>query len=318
MINLTAYDTSACKNIILKDITNDLTKAVIVDEIKKEEHSSVRSDLAFTYYIVEGGNTSSDAIKYFHHPMLFNNNTKDNNGQHVKEFAIDARSYGAWHKPSEAFIIRNTSGYEFELQRTVLNQMWYKERPETLRDISHIPAQIYVTLISECVGKRYALDPREQAIISILSGYFYCGLFTDSDHFDEAEYSKILSYVAKATRLPITQVEEYLETLDKVVIKDLSSLCETIVSATNSMALKDFNIGMLFALTTSTWFGNNAKEVLAVGLEHIPTWLVIVYNSLEEATFKRSILAKVSSRFNKNDEQFVKSYRTIVEGINPF
>lgn len=318
MINLTAYDTSACKNFVLKEVVDALTKALIVNELKVEEHASIRSDLAFNYYIVTGGNPSSDNVKYFNHPLMIDDGSNNGRNLSKKVFVLDARSYGTWHKPSESFVIRNTSGYDFEVNRLILNQLWYKERPEILRDISHVPAQVYSTLISECVGKRFALDPREQSIVAILSSYFYCCLFTEMSSFEEDEYVKILSYVAKVSRLQYSVVEETLDFLNRTVIHDLEKLCGYIKEATESIALKDLNVGVLFALTTSTWFGNNAKETLAVGLEHIPTWLTIVYSSLEETTFKRSVLSKISIRFNKTSDSFIKSFKTIIEGKKPF
>ena len=60
----------------------------------------------------------------------------------------------------------------------------------------------------------------------------------------------------------------------------------------------------------NTWFGANAKEILAVALEHPPTWLSLVYIALKERSYKNTSLAKIALRYalNKGGNDFIRSF----------
>ena len=82
------------------------------------------------------------------------------------------------------------------------------------------------------------------------------------------------------------------------------------------MALENFNLGTLFAVTASTWFGSNSRETIMVGLEHIPTWLTIISSSLGNAVYKRSTLAKIAQKYDKGNlgKSFQRSLETLMGG----
>ena len=64
-----------------------------------------------------------------------------------------------------------------------------------------------------------------------------------------------------------------------------------------------------------SWFGSNAKEILAVALEHPPTWYAIVFSSLEERTYKNSMIARVAERFGKGGAwvDFKNAYSELIK-----
>lgn len=314
----TAYETSACSGYKTSEVLDKLTHANISSSLINIKHKSTRSDLTFTYSLLCGGDSTADSVHFFNHPILFNDGGKDDKMQHTKQLAIDVRNYGKWYQPTETFVVRNNVEYSWNINRLILNQFWLYEKTETLRDISTIPAGVYSSLLSECVARRFSLDPAEQASVSILSCYFYYSCFTNNKHFDEMEYNRLVSSIARVTKVPAEKIFDVLDFLEKTTITDLSQLCDRIKESVQNTALTDLNIGTLFAITCSTWYGNNAKEVLAVGLEHPPTWLMIVFASLTESTYKKSVLSKISDRYARGDavNSFVKSLNTILNGIN--
>lgn len=313
----TAYDTSACSGFRVKDTEDKLTKGLYSNafhsaSIQLNEHTE-----AFQLHLLEGGNSSADVIPFFNHPLPIKGFSKDaETGLAVREFVVDVRNFGKWYAPNEQFIVRNQPEYAWNIKRALLNQMWVNERVELLRDISTIPAAVYAALMSECIARRFALDAGEQATISVLACYFYFGLFTDDKEYDEFEKNKVAGNIARITRIPAEKVFEIIDGLR--ILSSLEDFCNACKEKTGSVSLNDFNIGVLIAICSGNWFGTNARENLAVGLEHIPTWIMIVAASLDEATFKRSVLAKVSARYDKNNagDNFIKSLNVILGGAN--
>jgi hypothetical protein len=73
----------------------------------------------------------------------------------------------------------------------------------------------------------------------------------------------------------------------------------------------------LITILKSSWFGNNAAELLAVSLEHPPTWVSLVYTSLSERSFKNANLSKIVERYGKNnaDNEFTRSFVSLVDSV---
>lgn len=304
----TAYDTVGAAGYRLKEIEDKLKVGHVSRSFSHKEFKLSNFDETFQLEMIEGGNMNADNIPYFNHPVF----VRDPDSKRMIGY-VDARNYGKWYQPQMTFIIRNHPEYNWHLLRGILNHIWLQERVELLRDVSTLPAGVYAALFSESITRKYALDPNEQAIISVVACYFYYSLFTDDKTFDEMEFNKITGKIAQITKVPATKVFEILDEVHP--IHGLEALCEVIKEKTKSVRLVEFNVGVLLAIISGNWYGTNARENLAVALEHIPTWLLICYASINEATFKRSIIAKLVERFAKGNagSTFVKSMNNILD-----
>ncbi len=303
----TAYDATACSGYRIKETTDKLKVAMLNSSLRSVNVKLTNYDSAFILNLVEGGNSTADVIPYFNHPIVFNNT------EEPLSVLVDVRNFGKWYAPQSKFMVRNDPEYSWNIMRAALNYMWVNERIEILRDVSLLPASAYAALISECVSRKYALDTGEQIIIAVVSCFYYYCLFTDDKDFNESDLNKISANISRATKIPATKVFDIIE--DMKVLNSLDEMCEAFKMKTKSIRLEDFNVGVLLAVVSGNWFGNNARENLAVGLEHIPTWLMICYASLNEATFKRSVLAKLVERFAKGGigDNFIKSIDSILD-----
>ena len=301
----TAYDTTACSGYRTKETIEKLKIANLNNSLKVTDIKLSNFEDTFKLKLVEGGNSTADTIPYFNHPII---NSDDN-----LSILIDVRNFGKWYSPQSKFIVRNNPEYSWNIMRGALNYIWINERIELLRDVSIVPASVYAALISECVSRKYALDSAEQITIAVVACFYYNCLFTNEKEFNENDLNKLIGNIARATKVPAGKVGDIVS--DMKVLNSLDEMCEAFKEKTKSIRLDDFNVGVLLAIVSGNWFGTNARENLAVGLEHIPTWLMICYASLNEATFKRSVLAKLVERFGKGDNgsNFIKSVDTILD-----
>lgn len=230
---------------------------------------------------------ATDNIEFFLHP-LYTEGT----------LYVDVRNYTRKsNDQSEGSSVRNKPEYDWTMNRAVLNKIWLDARYSSLRDISALPAKLFSSLLSETISRKYALDPAEQIHIAVLSAFFYYGLFRSDHDIDELEHQRFVKNIHQATAVPANKVAELIA--DLAVIDNLVDFCKVIVQRTQSVQLQDFNVGILVAIVGPTWFGTNARENISVGLEHPPTWIAICNACVNDATFKRSSLAKLTERLNK-------------------
>lgn len=311
----TAYDTSVCSGFRMQEVSEKLKAGVYSGAFRQLSVLLKNTDQTVMLYLLQGGNSSADVVPYFNHPFPVKGDQKDHHtGEANINFAVDVRHFGKYNAPNETFVVRNRSEYMWNIRRALLNQLWRTERAEIFRDISTIPAAVYSSLISESIARRFALDPSEQAIIAVVACYYYHCLFSDEKEFDEFTLNKIVGTIARVTRVPADKVFSIVDGMR--VLTSLDDLCQACREKTASIRLEDFNLGVLVAVCSGTWFGTNARENLAVGLEHVPTWLMIVMASLNDATFKRSVLSKIVVRYDKGGAgaSFIKSMEVLMGG----
>ena len=84
--------------------------------------------------------------------------------------------------------------------------------------------------------------------------------------------------------------------------------------ASGNSRLESLNSGILITILGNTWYSINAKELIAVGLEHVPTYLSVIYAAVTQKNFRSSIIAKIAERYSKNGvgENFVRKYNELV------
>lgn len=294
-INETAYDTTACSGYRYNQIVEDLKKTHLMGGLGEISVNLAAYDTQFKLNVLQGGCASADQVAFFKHPVIFkNSNASNDSEQHL--VYLDIREFGKFLPNQSQFVVRNGAEYAWAIKRTILNKLWIDGKIDAMRDISTIPVAVYASLLSESIARRFALDPAEQMTVAVLSAYFYYQLFVDVE-MSEDEQTRTVGSIVRATKIPAQKVFDVLS--DVRSLHTLDDLCAAIRKSVNNVALEHLNVGTLYAVCCGNWFGSNAREVMAVGLEHVPTWLMIVSSSLSSATFKRSTLAKISSRFDK-------------------
>lgn len=298
MINLSAYDTSACSGYRYGHIVEQLEKASLMGGLVSYSVQTNPHADPFNLYLLQGGNAAADSVAFFNHPA-FVESALETDSNHSSKLCLDVRNFGSYNPHQNTFRVRNTVEFTWAIQRAILNELWKSGKVEALRDISTIPAATYCAVLSETIARRYSLDPAEQMSVAILAGYFYYSQFSDSSHFDEDSLHRTVANIARVTNAGAELCYKILK--DIPVINNVQFFIDCVKAKVGNVALDNFDAHTLYGVVCGTWFGNNSRENMAVALEHPPTWLMIVAASLESATFKRSTLAKISSRFDKGN-----------------
>jgi hypothetical protein len=264
----------------------------------------------FNLLTITGGNSVVDVVKYFYHPLLLTKQSPT----YGPKIAIDVRGFGKWDSASGSFYIRNMVEYKMMVMRACMNYFWLTRKPTVFRDMTALPIKLYTSMISETVKRTYSLDLGEQLRISVLAAYFYLGLFTASKEFSDAEKHKVISQIIAATSAPVQLIEELIE--DLPIIDDILAFCEVCKQRVGSIRLDDFSYGILLTAIGGVWYATNSQEIMPIALEHPPTWLMIVYSCVSEATFKRSALAQMAERQGRSGvaQAFTNSMNSLFGG----
>lgn len=296
----TAYDTTICKEFVTRKTAEAIQVAML--------NGSLQGDVAnprIAY--VQGGSVTADAIPSFAHPMLVQGPDKN------EMLVVDLRAVGRWDQQQYKFVIRNEIEDSLLKARARINDIWLGQNRRSLKTISPLPMAVFSSWLSEAIGRRFALDAREQLNLAILAAIFYNTLFDNETELSGEEKNRLAGVVARATR---ASAEDVFKLLDAApVIADVKAFVGAAQELGSEVRLKNLSAGLLYEIIGGTWYGLNAREVIAVAVEHPPTWIAVLLAAYNERSFKNSQITKITERPSNRDNggNFLRSVLTLIQ-----
>ena len=291
-VRQTAYDTTACAGFLTAKTQEGLSKALIQRLIWPKDGEKL--------VVVQGGVLVDELVPSFLHPMVI-----DQGGEQL--VAVDVRTTGRWDGAQGKFVVRDTTSYEAAMIRARLNEQWLRA-PEPLRNMSSLPLNLYSNVLAEAITKRLALDPGDQFIVGILAGIFYLNQFWSAEQSANPSKEDKTYLVSALTRTLNFKGDAVYDVVEAHAgLSSLEAFCEACKAYTQSVRMRDLNVATLFGMIGGYWYGNNARELIAVALEHPPTWITLIYEAISNRGYRNAALTKVLDRgvYRKHTGQFV-------------
>jgi hypothetical protein len=302
------YETTLGSTIDIKAVKEKLIENFISHELHKE-NVGVDNSLKIKPVYITGYYTGEDDIPLFTHSIIVNYKGTDYLCTDLRLY-INTKEYK--ENKNIGKCIRNLTEYNFIRSKSILELAWVNGDKDFIRDNLKFAAIVYSVNISEALARAYALDAGDRLKLNILGLVFYRSLFLAKDELDHDAKETALIHTMK-----VLGVNEKLfrDTIDP--LNDLHSINDYIAgvkSILDNNRINNFNLVGLLTLIRNSWYGTNSKDYIAGALEHIPTWVAIVYTAVNEKSYKSSMIYKISDKLKKsgNIENFVKTYESLI------
>lgn len=303
-MNISPYSTLAASHHQLQSIKNELAKAFTLGELCYDTEQT-----GSNVVLVVGAKDSTCNIPPFSHPIEFVTASGEN------FTAIDIRSITAMRSSvNESFNVRNRSEYGLQVRRVVLQRAWNAGAYEDLRNISPLAAQVFARWIPEAITIKFGLDPAVQLDVSIITAFYFFCLFEPDTALSERDRNRLVTQVARAVNTNFERVEEVIDEMPH--LGTIKEFCAAIRDKNLSSRLERFQPGVIMTEVARSWFGTEARELVAVALEHPPTFLAILYSAVTDRSYYRSKLGDLVQRsFKKGDQlnDFTLNFNRVID-----
>jgi hypothetical protein len=311
MIYKTAYDTTLGQAFHMAPIEQELKKAISQNgpTYFSFKEYDVISSVNFLQLQITNSNARYSEIAHFNHPIAI---------EHFKDqnfLILDSRLFLKEDLHSNSVLITNKSEYDFSLKRYFINSAWLNLGPGQIKSSLHFGASVYSYWLSEIISRRFVLDPLDQLKLSIVTNYFYQQLFSNLEELSEDTKQAMVSFAVKTIKIP---AKLGLEIVDQITLMpSVKEYCENVSRILDNIRLKEFNTGLLYTIVGMNWYGLNAKETIAIAIEHVPTWLAILYTAITNKTYKSSTISNVALKYSKGGlgEEFTKNFILLIESL---
>lgn len=292
MFRDTAYDTIMGSASNVKPIQHAIEKALITSELRKV---TLNLSTAGEYkpLFVTGVLPSDAEIPLFTHPISVLTSKAE------KYLCTDLRLFVRQDASIEDIdsAVKNRTEFNFVKSRAILNLLWLNGEVDQLKITLSFASTVFAAWLSETIAKSYSLDFGDQTKLNIISLAYYQMLFSDSKELSGNDVEKLVVHIIKATKLPATVVYSVVERI--TVMNDINDYCSTVAKLLENVRLEKFNLAALLTIVANSWYGTANKEIIAVALEHPPTWISMVYTALSERTYKTSRVYQIAERYGK-------------------
>lgn len=291
MIYKTAYDTFVCQPFVMTKVRHALDAVYHTGQLQMIPRSSAM--------MLQGGSHLANEVPAFAHPLQVE---KAVAGQGEPPVVVDVRAFGKFDSHVGGFVVRNRTEYDFQILRARLTNCWVKDAPSLLLNVGALGMKLFAAWIAENVAKKFALDAREKLVLQIYSAFFYWSLFQDDHQMNASQKHRAMATILKSTGLAAKEVTEVVEHFEKPIY-GVEEFCTTAQEVVRSIRLKEFNVGVLFAIMKGTWYSsNNGQEMVAVALEHPPTWIAMICMASQDRSFKNTAVNRLLENLDRRDK----------------
>jgi len=152
-------------------------------------------------------------------------------------------------------------------------------------------------------------NPQELVRVEIACAYFANLLFIDQRDIPDMRNNIVARVSNFKYSIPVGKslITSTLEDIPEINqdIYGLITLIKTVIPEEKAELVND---ALLVNLLSNIWYGPGGNEPLVIGLEHMPTWIAIVYVSLANLMYKRAKLTSILTKYNKSidSKEYVK------------
>ena len=304
MIYYSPYTTTLGKAFNVKDITQDITKFAIFSNSNDENYNWIKEDKN-NYVITIYPNNHIDK---FDHPLTLSE---------VKGYTTVAVDLSPFTRIdlNGNITVANKALYSLQVMRAYLTANLCNEGARGIKSLSSNLIRTYNDLITNSLAMAFSLNGEEIIALKSLSSWMYFSMLSEQEEVGDLELNAVIAKIARDTNIPGSFLMRYI---DGKVVKSVEEFIELIKAKIPNAALQKLNLGLFYTvvaknLNSSVWIGLEKQQILAISLEHIPTFVSVVVMALTEPVFKNAGLAKMALKnFSKDKTQFVLGVQSIV------
>ncbi len=245
----------------------------------------------------------------FSHPICM-----DRNGQQV--WVVDGRPFTSVTREG-AYQVRDWAQHDLQLMRAQLSKFWAEGEQSLFITLGDFPVQAFATWLSEGITRKLYLNLSEDQVVKVCAAYYYLGLFQpstqDAYSNDNAEdRQRVFVMVARALRTTPETVESILG--EAPMPTNINEFVQLIHERVDNTRIRQISVPLLYTILKSSWFTSSDQEMVCVAMEHVPTWVTLMYNGLNEKLFTRTYLSKMLLKLERNSagKNFSRSLLTII------
>jgi hypothetical protein len=206
------------------------------------------------------------------------------------KWVIDARPYMSWNRRNDSYRLVASNDYSFQCMRLVLTQILAIDGSDFFHRLGDIPAKTFVRWVTLALAQRYGLALEYQARIQAVCAYYYHTQLQDNRELSMNDRHRLAPQVSRVTSVPTPIILEVADQLGN--LKDGEDFANALRECSGTVGLSQLKFIDLYTLIANSWIGVNSREHVGVALEHMPTFVAMVYAAAAERSYRKTMMSR--------------------------
>lgn len=300
MIYNTPYETTIGRTLNIKGVDNEIRTALVQNHAWMKVNEDNRTILIYP----------NSLIPKFDHPLLIET------ARGLKYVATDLSSFVRESATGE-ITVANRSLFTLQTIRAALTANLIEEGPRNIKSLPGATIKTYSDLITNAISMTLHTNVEDIITLRVLSGWLYLSMLSEQEIIGDLELQAIIAKMSRDLNIPATYIQRYV---DGMVYKNIEDFINDVKEKIDNVSLKTLNLGIFYSsvaknLNSAVWVGLEKQQLLATGIEHIPTFVAILVMCLTEQPFKNAGLTKIALKnFTRDKQLFIMGVNSVVNG----
>lgn len=225
---------------------------------------------------------------------------------------IDGRRYFKYESRSGTYRLVANNDWSFECVRLALNLAILTGDETTFSRLGDVPAKVFNRWVSGPMITRYQLTIESQmALYVITTYYYYAMLIPELGSPNKIAREQFSSVVSRITGVPPDFVVDVISEVDE--LNNIDDLVFAMSTKSRQERTGELKFKDLYLLLANSWFGNNARENVGVALEHLPTYIAMLYMAVADRSYRKTIIMQRAETVARPHE--LKSFSDLTFGL---
>lgn len=204
---------------------------------------------------------------------------------------IDSRQYMKYDEKTGLYRINGINDWSFQCVRMALNLQLLQADETIFSRLGDIPAKVFHRWVAGALITKYNLGLESQMALFVIGAYYFYAMcnyeLQDKDSTARTQFAPIISRI---TGVPPDFVLDIIETVGP--LKNASDLAYALSTSSRQERTGVLKFADLYLLLSNSWQGANARENVGVALEHMPTYIAMVYMGIADRSYRKTVITQ--------------------------
>lgn len=206
---------------------------------------------------------------------------------------IDSRQYMKYDIKTGLYKINGVNDWSFECIRMALNLQLLKADETIFSRLGDLPAKVFHKWVSGALITKYNLPIESQMALYVITAYYFYAMCNyELQPADKTARTQFAPIISRITGVPPDFV---LNTIDQVgPLMNATDLAYAMSMHSNQSRTGELKFSDLYLLLANSWQNGapNARENVGVALEHMPTFIAMVYMGIADRSYRRTVITQ--------------------------
>jgi hypothetical protein len=297
-----SYTTTAGSATDTRKIIAAIKEVVVTEDLDSKPESSldVQSHGGIRPLFITGTYPGEEKIPTFAHPIYISGIRGGNVISTDLRFVLRKKTEGSF-----AERISDRINFEYLVSRTILELYWATGRKSEFISGFVFAAKVFGSWLAQIL-RTFGLNPEEMLHAEALALAYYYDLCMDSKDPLYSANGRYEWVVANSMMSP----DKLAVLLDDVKpFANFNDFISVLKHKIQNYQITKLTPVLFLQKIANSWYGLNREKVLAVCVEHPPTWTALVHHSLSSKSFKNCLIAQVASKARRSEaDAFMHTY----------